>query len=169
MIKIVNLILVRLISRALSALHAPRCIAPGRWEVPPSVVSARQNAFVLSLALSEPGEVEYAIYYSGAEVDYHGVGLPQALLEPVCPAELDLADADALKGLVAADGSFGVPNAVAVRQVELDPSCPVPLPGALAQGDPLPCSIAPQGLAPDSEYRLCLLATDLSGNRCAVP
>lgn len=136
-----------------------------RWDMLPEVVSVQQSAFTLSLALSEPGEVKYAIYYMDAEVDYHGVALQHTLLDPVCPAQMDLADADAMAGLVAAGGGFDVPNAGAMLQVDLEPSCPVPLPDVLAEGYPLPCSVALHGLAPDTEYRLCMLATDLSNNR----
>jgi hypothetical protein len=132
----------------------------------PQVLSATQSAFTLSMALSEEGEMEYVVYYTDAVVDFHGTDMLHAFLDPVCPAQLDLADANELAGLVAAAGRFDIATAGDLFEVQLEPPCPVPVPGALAEGYPMPCTIATQGLAPNTEYRVCLVATDTSNNRC---
>lgn len=127
-------------------------------------MEAEQNAFTVSVWVSEVGAVEYVVYYSDFNVSYHRTPLLQALEEPVCSSHMEVADADELRGAVAASGSFPVPRADEAFLVRLDPPCPQPSPEQTHPG-PLPCSVASQGLSPSSLYRLCLLAIDASGNR----
>ena len=125
-----------------------------------------QNDFSLTVAMSEEGSVDYVVYYGDWDVDFHGTPLEHALQAPTCSADLISADPNALRGSVAASGAFDVPVVGSDFTFDVSPRCPEPVLGALGAGAPEPCSLAFQGLTPNSPYQVCLVAQDLEGNRC---